>query len=207
MYYDLTEKQFKILNFLKQELAINGYPPTIREICIGVDLKSTGTVHSHLKTLEKKGYINRNPSGSRAISIREINEESSLSSVNDNFLHLPLVNNFSSGKDILDDENISDYIDIPKAFAKGKDNFVYLFKGNGMSEFGIYNNDYVIVDKTPFVCDGNLALVVLYGEFLTVRQYICEGNNVILRSNSDIVLDSSLVKVVGLVTGVIRTAI
>ena len=204
MYFDLSSRQIKILEFIIKDLDFKGYPPSIREICDAVNLKSSSTVHSHLNFLEKKGYISRNPASPRAISVLKSNKVIS-NEPNNKIFSLPLVDRFTKGKDILSHENISKYIDVPEFFVSSCYNFLYLFNGSGLEKFGIYNKDHVIVKKSTVAFDGDLVLAILYGEFLSVRKYFMKDGMVVLRGDCDIILDSSLVEVVGIVDGVIRT--
>lgn len=203
MNLNLTEKQAEIFEFLKSEIETTGSSPSIRKICKQVGLSSTSTVHNHLVNLEKKGYIRKDPTNTRSISIvkKRIN---SIPAFVDSIVSLPVLSNFCSRKDIFDSENISDNILVPKVMTNGNSCFIYIKNGDNMRNYAILHKDYVIIDTDKAVNDGDLALVLLYDDVVDVRQYYNTENGISLKSTNNIVLNSSLVKVIGVVTGVFR---
>ena len=128
MYLDLSPKQILILKFIKEQIALKGYPPSVRETCKAVGLKSTSTVHSHLNKLEKYGYIRRDATKPRAIEVLDGNKIS----FNHEVLNLPLVGQVTAGQPILAEENIEEYSPFPANFIKGYNNFVLKVKGDSM---------------------------------------------------------------------------
>ena len=205
MYFDLTKRQVQILEFIKSEVEEKGYPPTVREICDEVDLKSTSSVQHNLNTLEKKGYLIRQVSHSRSITILDNNLKPNLSfSRSGCLINLPVVSDFNNDKDLFDKDNISEYIAMPKMLANGDDCFIYINKGNNMKNFGILHKDYVILDSASTVKDGDLVLVLLFNEFTDIKEYHNGKSKVLLKSNNEMVIDKDSVNVLGVVKGVFR---
>lgn len=203
----LTNKQLMILEFIKEQLLAKGYPPSVREICTAVGLKSTSTVHSHLNKLEKLGYIRRDPTKPRAIEIldrdiftNKVTEQEMIS--------LPLVGQVTAGEPILAEQNIQEYIPLPSQFVKGKDTFLLKVKGESMINAGILNGDYVIVDKRSTASNSQIVVALVDKESATVKRFFKEGKQVRLQPENDfmepIILDERDVDIVGLVTGVFR---
>ena len=179
---ELSNKQLMILEFIKEQLLSKGYPPSVREICQAVGLKSTSTVHSHLNKLEKLGYIRRDPTKPRAIEILDGGNvfANNNNTVMQEMINLPLVGQVTAGEPILAQQNIQEYIPLPAQLIKGTDTFLLKVKGESMINAGILDNDYV-VDK---------------------------GNNVRLQPENDfmepIILNERDIEIVGTVTGVFR---
>ena len=199
MYLDLSPKQVLILEFIK------GYPPSVRETCDAVGLKSTSTVHSHLNKLEKYGYIRRDPTKPRAIEVLD----GSKMTFNQQILSLPLVGQVTAGQPILAKENIEEYIHFPANFIKGNDNFVLKIKGDSMINAGILNGDYVIVDRKNTSSNGEIVVALIHKEYATVKRFFNEDNDMIrLQPENDfldpIMLSHKDVEVIGIVTGVFR---
>ena len=205
MYLDLSPKQVLILEFIKEQIAIKGYPPSVRETCDAVGLKSTSTVHSHLNKLEKYGYIRRDPTKPRAIEVLD----GSKMTFNQQILSLPLVGQVTAGQPILAKENIEEYIPFPANFIKGNDNFVLKIKGDSMINSGILNGDYVIVDRKNTSANGEIVVALIHKEYATVKRFFNEDNDMIrLQPENDfldpIMLSHKDVEVIGIVTGVFR---
>ena len=142
-YGKITDKQREILEYIKSEILNRGYPPTVRDICEAVHLKSTSSVHSHLESLEKNGYIRRDPTKPRAIEI-----------VDDNFnltrrevVNVPMVGRVAAGQPILAVENIDAYFPIPSEFMPNEESFMLKVQGESMINAGIFNGDHILVEK------------------------------------------------------------
>ena len=133
----ITEKQKEILEFIKETILSKGYPPAVREICEAVHLKSTSSVHSHLETLERNGYIRRDPTKPRTIEILDDDFALTCREV----VNVPLIGTVAAGMPILAEENIEDYIPIPAELLPNKEAFMLRVKGNSMVEAGILNDD------------------------------------------------------------------
>ncbi|HBN29466.1 MAG TPA: repressor LexA [Clostridiaceae bacterium] len=174
----ITDKQLMILNFIKKEIAEKGYPPSVREICQGVGLSSTSTVHGHLERLEKKGYIRRDPTKPRAIEIlhRDDNpvHESEVISV-------PILGKVAAGMPILAFENKENRFPIPAEYFKNKnDMFMLQIQGDSMVECGILDGDYVIVEKRNTAENGEIVAALLE-DSATVKRFFKEKNHIRLQ--------------------------
>ncbi|MGX4599813.1 transcriptional repressor LexA [Faecalimicrobium sp. JNUCC 81] len=208
MYLDLSSKQVAILEFIKEQIALKGYPPSVREMCVAVGLKSTSTVHSHMNKLEKLGYIRRDPTKPRAIEVLDTNKSDSENGLNQEILHLPLVGQVTAGTPILARQNIEEYIPLPVNLVKGTDNFVLKVKGDSMINAGILNGDYVVVDKKSTASNSQIVVALIHNEYATVKRFFKEDNVIKLKPENDfmepMILNSKDVELVGIVTGVFR---
>ncbi|CCJ33827.1 MULTISPECIES: transcriptional repressor LexA [Caloramator] len=193
------DKQQEILEFIKKEIATRGYPPSVREICEAVGLRSTSTVHGHLERLEKKGLIRRNPSKPRAI---ELVNSSTIKEV----INVPIVGNVAAGQPILAIENIEDSFPLPSDFIKINNNaFILKVKGDSMIEKGIYDGDYLIVEQQSTANNGDIV-VALVDDSATVKTFYKENGYIRLQPENSsmqpiIVKDC---KILGKVKGLIR---
>lgn len=169
----ITEKQKEILEFIKETILSKGYPPAVREICEAVHLKSTSSVHSHLETLERNGYIRRDPTKPRTIEI--LDDDFALT--RREVVNVPLIGTVAAGMPILAEENIEDYIPIPAELLPNKEVFMLRVKGNSMVEAGILNDDKVIVAKQPVAENGD-KVVALLGDSATVKTFYKESGHV-----------------------------
>lgn len=208
MYLDLSSKQIAILEFIKEQIALKGYPPSVREMCVAVGLKSTSTVHSHMNKLEKLGYIRRDPTKPRAIEVLDSNKSDLENGLNQEILHLPLVGQVTAGTPILARQNIEEYIPLPSNLVKGTDNFVLKVKGDSMINAGILNGDYVVVDKKATASNSQIVVALIHNEYATVKRFFKEDNIIKLKPENDfmepMILNSKDVELVGIVTGVFR---
>ena len=209
MYLDLSNKQVAILEFIKEQIALKGYPPSVREMCIAVGLKSTSTVHSHMNKLEKLGYIRRDPTKPRAIEVLDSNKhEVENQGFNQEILNLPLVGQITAGSPILAKQNVEEYIPLPSNLIKGSDNFVLKVKGDSMVNSGILDGDYVIVDKKNVASNSQIVVALIHKEYATVKRFFREGEFIRLQPENEfmdpIILGVKDVELVGVVTGVFR---
>lgn len=208
MYLDLTDKQVAIFEYIKEQQLLKGYPPSVREICSAVGLKSTSTVHAHLNKLEKLGYIRRDPTKPRAIEILSNNEED-LPGINQEIIPLPIVGQITAGEPILAEQNIDEYLPLPANLVKGKENFILRVKGESMIGAGILDKDYVIVDKNSHASNSQIVVALINGEYATVKRFFKEDRLIRLQPENEfmdsIVLDERNIEILGIVTGVFRT--
>jgi repressor LexA len=172
---NLTSKQQMILEFLKAEIKQNGYPPTVREICDAVNLSSTSTVHAHLETLERKGYIRRSPAKNRAT---EILEEDFYQSARE-LVNVPIVGRVAAGVPILAEENIEDTFPIPIDYVKNDTCFMLHVKGDSMVDEGILDGDLVLVRQQQDATNGDIVIALL-DDSATVKTFTREGDYVCL---------------------------
>lgn len=204
MYSDLIKRQEMILKFIKDQQLIKGYPPSVREICDSVGLKSTSTVQSHLNKLEKLGYIRRDPTKSRTIEILD-----SINEINQEIISIPVIGQITAGEPILAQQNIEEYIPLPANLVKGNDNFILKVKGESMINAGILNKDYVIVDRSSYADNSQIVVALINGEHATVKRFFKEGNMVRLQPENEfmdpLILNEKSVEIIGIVKGVFRT--
>lgn len=209
MYLDLTNKQAMIFEFIKEQQLAKGYPPSVREICSAVGLKSTSTVHSHLNKLEKLGYIRRDPTKPRAIEILNTNSTDDVTGMNQEIIHIPVVGQITAGEPILAEQNIEEYIPLPSILVQGRDNFILKVKGESMIGAGILDKDYVIVDKNNHASNSQIVVALINGEYATVKRFFKEDRLVRLQPENEfmdsIILDERNIEIVGIVKGVFRT--
>ncbi|HYE83988.1 MAG TPA: transcriptional repressor LexA [Clostridia bacterium] len=167
---ELSKKQLEVLSFIKKEINKKGYPPSVREICDAVRLKSTSTVHGHLERLERKGYIRRDPTKPRAI---EVLDGSSSVVTTKEMVDLPIVGKVTAGLPILAEENIEDSFPVPVDFVGNQDAFMLIVKGDSMINAGIFDGDYVIVRQQSVAKNGDIVVALLNDE-ATVKTFYKE---------------------------------
>lgn len=200
-YGKISDKQREILDYIKTEILNKGYPPTVRDICEAVKLKSTSSVHSHLETLEKNGYIRRDPTKPRAIEI-----------VDDNFnltrrevVNVPMIGRVAAGQPILAVENIESYFPIPAEFMPNAESFMLRVQGESMINAGIFDGDNILVEKCDTAHNGEMV-VALVDDSATVKTFYKEGDHICLQPENDF-MDPIIVpdcKILGKVFGVFR---
>lgn len=197
----ITDKQREILEYIKEMILKKGYPPAVREICEAVHLKSTSSVHSHLESLEKNGYIRRDPTKPRTIEI--LDDDFALT--RRELVNVPVIGTVAAGVPILAEQNIEDYLPIPAEILPNKEVFMLKVKGNSMTEAGIYNGDKVIVAKQPNAENGD-KVVALVDDSATVKTFYKENGHFRLQpensSMDPIILDQ--VEILGKVIGLFR---
>ncbi|SES69908.1 SOS-response transcriptional repressor, LexA [Natronincola peptidivorans] len=206
MYEDLSNKQMEILKYMKKEINAKGYPPSVREICQAVELKSTSTVHGHLNKLEEKGYIRKDPTKPRAIEILD-NDSTYDFRLNKEMISIPIIGKVTAGEPILAVENIEETFPLPADFVNhnNKDVFILSIKGDSMIEAGILNDDYVIVRQQTHASNGDIV-VALLDEEATVKRFYREFDHIRLQPENKF-MEPILVKdiaILGKVVGVFR---
>ena len=179
-YGKITQKQSDILEFIKSELLSKGYPPTVRDICNAVNLKSTSSVHAHLETLEKNGYIRRDPTKPRAIEI--IDENFSLTGRE--VVNVPIVGRVAAGEPLLATQNIENYFPIPMEFMPNNDVFMLEVKGESMINVGIFEGDWIVVEKKNTARNGEI-IVALVDDSATVKTFYKEDGHIRLQPEND----------------------
>ena len=202
----LTDKQTQILEYIRHEILAKGYPPSIREICQAVDLKSTSSVHAQLSSLEAKGYIRRDLTKSRSIEI--IDDDFSLTKRE--LVNIPIVGTVSCGQPILAEQNIEDYFPVPPEYIHNTNNqtFMLRVKGDSMINVGIYEKDLVIVEQCSSARNGEIV-VALIEESATVKTFYKENGYIRLQPENDY-MDPILVEhceILGRVIGLFRNFI
>ena len=165
----ISKKQEEILEYIKSEIINRGFPPAVRDICEAVGLKSTSSVHSHLETLEKNGYIRRDPSKPRAIEILDDN----FNMLRREMVNVPVLGRVAAGQPILAEENIESYFPIPAEFIPDTDAFMLKVKGDSMVNAGIFENDRLLVKGQKTAENGDMV-VALIDDSATVKTYYKE---------------------------------
>ncbi len=197
----ISAKQKEILEYIKDEILSRGYPPAVREICEAVHLKSTSSVHSHLETLEKNGYIRRDPTKPRAIEIMD----DSFQMVRREMASIPIVGTVAAGQPILAEQNIEGYFPIPADMVPSGDSFVLKVKGDSMINAGIFNGDQLFVQSCDTANNGD-TVVALVDDSATVKTFYKENGHYRLQPENDtmepIIVDH--VEILGKVFGVFR---
>lgn len=200
-YGKITPKQSEILEYIKEEILKKGYPPAVREICEAVNLKSTSSVHSHLETLEKNGYIRRDPTKPRAIEIMD----DSFQMVRREMASIPIIGTVAAGQPILAEQNIEGYFPIPADMVPNGDTFVLKVKGDSMINAGIFNGDQIFVRSCNTAENGD-TVVALVDDSATVKTFYKEKGHYRLQPENDtmdpIIVDD--VEILGKVFGVFR---
>ena len=177
----ISTKQQEILEYIKDEILNRGYPPAVREICEAVNLKSTSSVHSHLETLEKNGYIRRDPTKPRAIEICDENFQM----VRTETASLPIIGTVAAGTPILAEENIDAYFPVPAdIIPKGEPSFVLKVKGDSMINAGIFNGDQIFVQSCSTARNGD-TVVALIDDSATVKTFYKENGYIRLQPEND----------------------
>lgn len=197
----ITEKQTQILEYIKSEIIGKGYPPSVRDICQAVNLKSTSSVHSHLETLEKNGYIRRDPTKPRTIEILD----DSFNMVRKEMVNVPIVGTVAAGQPILATENIESYFPIPAEYMPNVETFMLKVKGESMINAGILEGDYILVKRQTHAKNGDMV-VALVEDSATVKTFYKEDGHIRLQPENDhmdpIILPD--VEILGKVFGVFR---
>ena len=179
-YGKISSKQKEILEYIKQEILNKGYPPAVREICEAVNLKSTSSVHSHLETLEKNGYIRRDPTKPRAIEIID----DSFNLTRREVVNVPMVGSVAAGQPILAVENITSYFPIPAEFMPNAESFMLRVKGESMINAGIFDGDNVLVKRQSTASNGDIV-VALVDDSATVKTFYKEDGYYRLQPEND----------------------
>ena len=198
-YGRITQKQSEIVEYIKSQILNKGYPPSVRDICSAVNLKSTSSVHAHLESLEKNGYIRRDPTKPRTIEI-----------IDDNFnltrremVNVPVLGQVAAGEPILAVDNITGYFPIPSEFMPNEETFILTVKGDSMINIGIYNGDQIVVEKCNTAENGEI-IVALLDDSATVKRFYKENGHIRLQPENDfmdpIIVDDCMIlgKVIGL---------
>ena len=203
-YGKISKKQSEILEYIKNEILNRGFPQSVREICEAVNLKSTSSVHSHLETLEKNGYIRRDPTKPRAIEI-----------VDDNFnlvrretVNVPIIGKVAAGQPLLAVENVEGYFPIPAEYMPNSKTFMLVVQGDSMINAGIFNGDYVIVEQQTTAENGQ-KVVALIDDSATVKTFYKENGFIRLQPENDsmdpiLVSPDQSFQILGRVIGVFR---
>ncbi|MDR2295419.1 MAG: transcriptional repressor LexA [Clostridiales Family XIII bacterium] len=215
----LKKREQRILDYMKEELRLKGYPPTVREICTALDIKSTSTAHNDLARLARKGYIRKDPSKPRALMLTGTHEEDAAEdgertnagntrSDRIDVVDVPVVGRIAAGVPVLAEENIEDSIPVPARFMPSGTGFMLTVRGDSMIEAGICDGDYILVRQQEDAENGDIVVAMVDGfeSEATVKTFYREDGHIRLQpenaSMSPILLTD--VRILGLVKGVFR---
>ncbi|GLB31026.1 LexA repressor [Lacrimispora amygdalina] len=200
----ITPKQQEILEYIKETILKKGYPPAVREICEAVNLKSTSSVHSHLETLEEKGYIRRDPTKPRTIEIID----DCFNLTRREVVNVPILGTVAAGQPLYAEENIENYYPIPSDLLPNAETFMLKVRGNSMINAGILEGDQIIVEHCPTAQNGEIV-VALVDDSATVKRFFKENGHYRLQPENDsmdpIIVDH--VEILGKVIGLFRLGI
>ncbi|MCM1494241.1 MAG: transcriptional repressor LexA [Bacteroides sp.] len=197
----ITEKQQEILEYMKEQILSKGYPPSVREICSAVHLKSTSSVHSHLETLEKNGYIRRDPTKPRAIEI----VDDTFNLTRRELVNVPILGKVAAGQPLLANDNINGYFPLPPEYVNNKQTFMLTVKGESMINTGILDGDLILIEQTASARNGEIV-VALIEDSATVKTFYKEKDYIRLQPEND-AMDPIIVQdcmIIGRVIGLYR---
>lgn len=195
---ELSKKEQEVYDFIKRQIDEEGYPPSVREICIAVGLSSPSTVHRYINSLEEKGYIIKSGSKKRAIKLPK--QENGV-----DVLSVPVVGSVAAGQPILAEENIEEYFPLPINYASKNEMFMLRVRGESMINAGILDGDYVIVEQQNTATNGEIV-VALLEDNATVKTFFKEKDHIRLQPENDSLLPiiTKDVKILGKVSGIFR---
>ncbi len=201
MANNISAKQQEILEYIKSQILSKGYPPSVRDICEAVHLRSTSSVHAHLATLEENGYIRRDPAKPRAIEI----VDDSFNLTRREVVNVPMIGTVTAGTPILAVEQIQNYFPIPVEFMPNTETFMLRVKGESMINVGIYDGDQILVARQSTARNGEIV-VALVEDSATVKTFYKEHGHFRLQPENDtmepIIVDN--VEILGKVIGLFR---
>ncbi|WP_088041052.1 transcriptional repressor LexA [Bacillus sp. EAC] len=210
----LSKRQAEILAYIKDEVKIKGYPPSVREIAEAVGLASSSTVHGHLERLEQKGFIRRDPTKPRAIEIlgetnAVVNEaQATYSEIYNDIINIPVIGKVTAGIPITAVENVEEYFPLPSSVAPANEQvFMLRVEGDSMINAGILNGDLVVVKKQFTAENGEIVVAMTEDSEATVKRFYKEIDHFRLQPENDALLPILLkqVSILGKVIGVYRT--
>lgn len=195
---ELAKKEKEVYEFIKKQIESDGYPPSVREICVAVGLSSPSTVHRYISSLEEKGYIIKSGLKKRALKLTK--QENGI-----DVLSVPVVGTVAAGQPILAEENIEEYFPLPINYAKNNDMFMLRVRGESMINAGILDGDYVIVEQQQTAKNGEIV-VALLEDSATVKTFYKEKDYIRLQPENDALqpIITNDVKILGKVSGIFR---
>ena len=178
--HQLTKRQLAILEFIENQVRENGFPPSVREIGAEVGLNSPSSVHSQLATLQRHGYLKRDPAKTRAIRVRWDSTSGASDIERRPVRHVPLVGDVAAGTDVLAEEHIEETLPVPADFAGDGDLFMLRVRGDSMIEAGILDGDYVVAEVQSTAKNGDIVIAGIPGEEATVKTFTRSGDRIVL---------------------------
>ena len=213
----LKDRERKILNYMKEEIRTKGYPPTVREICTAVGIKSTSTAHKDIESLVRQGYLVKDPSNPRALMVVDPHADKSAKTAaapapvemeRTDIIDIPVVGRVAAGTPILAEQNIEDTFPVPARYAAGGTSYMLRVRGESMIEAGIFDGDLILVQQQETARNGEIVVAMIDGfeSEATVKTFYHEGDHIRLQpenqSMSPILVKD--VKILGKVKGVFR---
>lgn len=205
---NIKEREQKILEYMKTQIRTKGYPPTVREICDNLEIKSTSTVHKDIESLVRQGLLIKDPSKPRALMVVADPKEKSQYAERTDIVDIPMVGRVAAGTPILAEENVEDTFPLPARFMGKGTNFMLTVRGDSMVEAGIFDGDYILVEENHDVKNGDIVVAMIDGfeSEATVKTFYNEGDHIRLQpenpSMSPIIVND--VTILGKVKGVFR---
>ena len=213
---ELTAREKDILQFIQQEISRNGYPPTVRDICAALNIKSTSTVHKAMTSLAEQGYISKLNNKRRAIKVTDAGENEAGSPAapapfadRADVADIPVVGRIAAGTPILAEQNIEDSMPVPARYLGRGNNFMLRVHGDSMIEAGIFDGDYLLVNEQHDARNGEIVAAMINGEYdseATVKTFYRENGHIRLQPQNSamdpIIVDDC--EILGLVKGVFR---
>jgi len=209
----LKDREMKILNYMKEEIRKKGYPPTVREICNALNIKSTSTAHKDIAALEQSGYIVKDPSKPRALMVYDPNTDKDHiikdpAPVRTDVIAIPVIGRIAAGTPILAQENIEDSFPVPARFVGRGENFMLTVRGESMVEVGIFDGDYILVESQNTANNGDIVVAMVDGfeSEATVKTFYKEKDHIRLQPENSAMSPILVrdVKILGKVKGVFR---
>lgn len=204
----LTDKDFEILDFIYKQIKKNGYPPTVREIGEAVNLNSPATVHARLSKLEAAGKIEKKNAKNRTMRVIDYPdaEIEDASTILEEYLEVPVYGKITAGVPITAVEQLERHFPIPMEYAHNKDIFMLRISGESMINAGIFDGDYIIVEKQPYASNGDIVAALINGEDATVKTFYKENGHYRLQPENDYMdpIIATNVEIIGKVVGVFR---
>ena len=206
---ELTDKDYEILNFIKEQLTMKGFPPSVREICDKVGLSSTATIHARLRKLEEHGKIVRDSSKNRSIKVvgmEDMDNHKTIEYVSDKYIDIPVYGNVAAGIPITAIDEVNDTFPLPISYAQNKDLFMLKVSGESMINAAILDGDMIIVSKQPTANNGDIVVALLDNENATVKTFYKEDGYIRLQPEND-TMEPIIVKeakILGKVIGIFR---
>ena len=205
--HGLTDRHRAILECIETAMRERGYPPSVREIGEVVGLSSSSTVHAHLSTLQRLGYLKRDPTKPRAIEVR-YDPATGSNAERRPVRHVPLIGDVAAGTGVLSDERVEEVLPLPQDFTGDGNLFMLRVRGDSMIDAGILDGDYVVVRQQPEVRNGDVVVAGIPGEEATVKTYRSEGRQIVLIPSNErlspMTFDADEITIYGKVVTVLR---
>ena len=203
----LTEKDFEILDFIYKEIKKNGYPPTVREIGAAVGLNSPATVHARLSKLEAAGKIEKTSAKNRTMRVIDYPDaEDNFYETHEEYAQIPVYGKITAGVPITAVEQLERHFPIPMSYVGNNEMFMLKISGESMINAGIFDGDYVIIEKTPSAVNGEIVAALINGEDATIKTFYKENGHYRLQPENDYMepIIATNVEIIGKVVGVFR---